>query len=839
MAKNSFQFDVTLGKNNYIPVGEVKQSDTMDFSIRVLENDVVKNLTGDTCTLYVSKKDGTILEQKEGINITEATNGTLTIKVKNQATACPGITFFELEFKGDDGVATSGTFLFTVNARVANGEAIQSKDEIHALEQVEKYVKEAKAELQKFKELQTAMLETNNSMNNNEALRVEAESLRVEAEKGRILAEEGREESFKNFEGKINANTEELEAARTATTGENFDTLDERIDCEVDRLNKKIEVSMLGQEDKESHIIENTVEGLTTDMIIKGRILQNIINNKTFTENSGQYNNLTNEYTFSQDWARGGRTTISKNNTVYTVILKVKSTSNLVLRLDYDIEVGNSSVATLICEESSAITHYKLIKKTFNTGSGYNNLTLTARGVGNGIVNVKDFMILEGDYTNKPIPEYFEGIKSFGQQEDKISILTTGANLLDKTKLLQQGTNNPSGYLINGERITFKATGGFYFKIKLEKGEVYYLSSIANNINNIRIYKDTTFSGSPTAQLGSNSTYTHNVETGFYYLRIWTDKIDSYVENMQFESKNKTPYQPYKEDKKDILLSQYGFDEGLRGLNTTVYDELNDMKNMAIKKIEKKIINNNDNIIFEGNLNSLYKYYLTIQNLKPSSIISDYPVTTNHNDWINATKKCILVSDRMSSKSDRVYIVSDLPLEEFKTSLNLNPISLYYELSEPIETHLNENINLKTFNERAYIGFENSISGTSSFKAPVDTTATIARLNRENRALEEENVKLKKGTYINTKDISITKEELQATQSAVDFLLFNNLNAVGTAMLYNGKKEGGGSMGAYLAMRIIKGKLKYDAVMKQYGEFKEDIDLILEAEGYGHLITQQ
>ena len=46
-------------------------------------------------------------------------------------------------------------------------------------------------------------------------------------------------------------------------------------------------------------------------------------------------------------------------------------------------------------------------------------------------------------------------------------------------------------------------------------------------------------------------------------------------------------------------------------------------------------------------------------------------------------------------------------------------------------------------------------------------------------------------------------------------------------------------MGAYLAMRIIKGKLKYEAVMKQYGEFKEDIDLILEAEGYGHLITQQ
>ncbi|NFH85090.1 hypothetical protein FDA28_17400, partial [Clostridium botulinum] len=39
-------------------------------------------------------------------------------------------------------------------------------------------------------------------------------------------------------------------------------------------------------------------------------------------------------------------------------------------------------------------------------------------------------MILEGDWTNKEIPQYFEGIKSVGEAEgNKISILTCGGNL--------------------------------------------------------------------------------------------------------------------------------------------------------------------------------------------------------------------------------------------------------------------------------------------------------------------------------------------------------------------------------------------------------------------------
>ncbi|MGM0971696.1 MAG: hypothetical protein ACQEW2_02430 [Bacillota bacterium] len=45
-------------------------------------------------------------------------------------------------------------------------------------------------------------------------------------------------------------------------------------------------------------------------------------------------------------------------------------------------------------------------------------------------------------------------------------------------------------------------------------------------------------------------------------------------------------------------------------------------------------------------------------------------------------------------------------------------------------------------------------------------------------------------------------------------------------------------MAAYFAMRIEDGKLDYTAVVTKYPQFKEDIDLILVADGKQDLIVQ-
>lgn len=432
-----------------------------------------------------------------------------------------------------------------------------------------------------------------------ETERVEAENLRVTAEEERVAAEIKREEGFNKFEGKINANTEELKNARSATTGEEFNSLDERIDCEVDRLNKKIEVSMLQQESAESHVVESSIEGLTTDMIVKGK-------------------------------------------TMY--------------------------------------------KKT------------------------------DGTYTDT----WEEGVtlESFGGKEGKISILSHGKNLWNKelfvSKLLDINSWETSGAYRNNNQMIY-----------LEKGK--YIATIPDILVSPRLHpvlgikdKQGTSLGSilpggvynnegnDTPKLVPKRTTNFTISSdGYYYfngifLGGWTqenlNKYKSILESdFQIErSSLPTQYESYKCDKKDILLSQYRFDEGLRGVNS-ITDELNSIRNVAIKRIGKREYREGDELL--------------------ENIITD------------------------------------------KTNT-------YYVLEEPIETPLDENINAKTFGERAYVSFENALSGTSSFKAPVNTVATIARLNRENRALEEENKTLREDFESTT--LVLTDSDLELVKQNVD-----------------------------------------------------------------------
>ncbi len=437
-----------------------------------------------------------------------------------------------------------------------------------------------------------------------ETERVEAENLRVTAEEERVAAETKRDEKIKELENKIdnggnNSKNEEVIQARTATTGEVFNTLDERIDNEVDRLNKKIDVTMIQQEDKEIHTIDNSVEGLTTDIIVKGKIM--------YKKADG---------TYTDTWEEG--------------------------------------------------------------------------------------CILE----------------SFGGEEGKISILSHGKNLWNKElfvpRLLDANSWDSSGAYRNNNQMIY-----------LEKGK--YTITCPDILVPPRLYPVLGIKDESRASLGDilpGGVYNNNdsdspklvpkrstnmtiTTDGYYYFNGifiggWTqenlNKYKSILESdFQIErSSLPTQYESYKEDKKDILLQSLGFDEGLRGIND-ISDELNSLRNVAIKRIGK-----------------------------------------------------------------REYREGDLLLDNVIT----DKVNTYYVLEEPIETPLDENINVKTFGERTYVSFENSISGTSSFKAPVNAAATISRLNRENRALEEENRSLRQDFESTT--LSLTDSDLELVKQNVD-----------------------------------------------------------------------
>ena len=60
----------------------------------------------------------------------------------------------------------------------------------------------------------------------------------------------------------------------------------------------------------------------------------------------------------------------------------------------------------------------------------------------------------------------------------------------------------------------------------------------------------------------------------------------------------------------------------------------------------------------------------------------------------------------------------------------------YYELLTPIESSLDQHIELPSYNDATYVSFENNIVGTSSFKLPVDISKIIKLIMEENKMLE-------------------------------------------------------------------------------------------------------
>ncbi|HII4494912.1 TPA: hypothetical protein ACY4SY_003083, partial [Clostridium perfringens] len=523
--------------------------------------------------------------------------------------------------------------------------------------------------------------------------RVEAESLRVTAEEERVAAEAKRDEKIKELESKVdnignNSSNEEIINARSATTGEVFNTLDERIDHEVDRLNKKIDVTMLQQEDKENHTIENSVEGLTTYMVIRGKTLVNLLKDKIdFISSSNSPHTGQKNLVFA-----------TRPNKPFTFIADIKYTGSLPTQL---FVRGNKTDSTFVefgsVEITSNLNGKIVCVCKQNIDKGCSSVLIGFRS-NNDNSTIKNAMILEGDWTNKPIPQYFEGVKTFGQKEGKISGLSIGKNIFTGFDM-QKFTNSNSQTKINSPHsITVGGQQATFYELQLPAKKDFILSfKHKGSYQLIRWYNtEGAMKGSDIGNKVKINTEDGYVKLGFFVGSPYASSESTYYDIQIEEGTNSTYFEPYKEDKKDILLSELGFDEGLRGING-VSDELNSIRNVAIKRIGK-----------------------------------------------------------------REYREGDLLLDNVIT----DKVNTYYVLEEPIETSFNENINVKIFSEKNYISFKNAISGTSSFKAPVNAAATISRLNRENRALEEENKNLRQDFESTT--LTLTDSDLELVKQNVD-----------------------------------------------------------------------
>ena len=126
-----------------------------------------------------------------------------------------------------------------------------------------------------------------------------------------------------------------------------------------------------------------------------------------------------------------------KDKTTYTIVCNViKNTSSGNVAL-HNAEKTTCMFKTHMHIKPSDVGILKFVQTADYSGLDMSRKDLVvlrtqSSGVASGEIEITDIMILEGDYTNKPIPQYFEGLKSIGEKEDgnhKISISSTGKNL--------------------------------------------------------------------------------------------------------------------------------------------------------------------------------------------------------------------------------------------------------------------------------------------------------------------------------------------------------------------------------------------------------------------------
>ena len=596
----------------------------------------------------------------------------------------------------------------------------------------------------------------------------------------------------------------------------------------------------------ESFKVENSFYGKSKDLSIKGKTLQNIIKMGDFSlREIGSLDGAT----FKINRSSSSQVTaislakkflpLLKSNTVYTVMAKIENNT-----LNGEFALIHSYQNTMFTKTSVMIPRgfNGVVSKKFTT---IDDVSLGDRIEINfqlvtGTVDIKNLIILEGDYTDTYIDGYFEGISSIGDYEynylDESQIvpgyiggadgITLNLNADDGTRIAIIPCESNAIYTITKEFVTdrfligtttekpingMKVTrlsqnnGKSSITIKTPVDAKYLLAYLTSNIKtssygrtsinkgtcktwsephkhkvsilssgknlfNVTFEKGMAINSNdgttynqpnrdlsdfqkvpPNTQLilsggvfagkclfNKNKEFIKGVPTNnftttsdTYYIRISVDNTQSYNTQLE-EGSIATSYEPYKCDKKDILLNELGFDEGLRGFDSTICDELNDIKNVAIKRIEKIVINDiNISEIQDRpnaqNTNWFQTDYISNTTIKTGGLNINNKLigVTEGQAWADSNDfECLSITGTSSGARIKGRVNKGVTSEQLKE--RLKGLIVYYELAEPVETPLNKDINFDTLDDITYVSLENSIKNELSCQCQVSLASSKA-----------------------------------------------------------------------------------------------------------------
>lgn len=583
-----------------------------------------------------------------------------------------------------------------------------------------------------------------NARQQEEIKRSQSEALRVEAEEEREISYEEIKNDNSTFKEEINTivnnykeETDNVIDEYKTDIDETMSELDEkfgnakvdyfgeehldvvdRLNSDFDNVHQRINDSSYLEYSGSNITADNTYYGLTKDLSIKGRTLQNLL--KTKPENT-----ILNSSTHSGYM----QTTFELSKKVYSFIFDVTSFDGA--GAWYFIRGTGSNTPFVEYSRTHVTSIGKYILKVDLSEKDCYQILCGFSGEGSG--SLENVILLEGDYTNTPIEEllYGEGIYSVGENEVTedgkypVKVRSCGKNLAKNRKVMDMQhstgryvTNDNGGYT-NPTSIEYLPKGTYVLSL-----ENYNVANFVDT--HIYIWKtDLSIKNCRKVEI-SKAFEILGGEVGvtWYGAVAENENIDKLI-NMRVQIEEgtvATEFEPYQESIQEFQLT-----EPLRSLPNGVADEiLEDGK--LIRRVGKLILNGTENWTgFKNHFEDFDEFSGNIGNykiLQSNSIVNNFPQTNNH---------------RIVTAGNTTYI--RLPkgnvnnLNECKQWLSQNPTIVYYELAEPVVTKHNKSPNLKTFDGITHITSDNYLLPTISCKVPSNVQAVVTSLMKENKRL--------------------------------------------------------------------------------------------------------
>lgn len=687
MSKRNIEFDLDFEQEDILPKFSIKQFDNALISISTFLRGEPLNPAGNTCKLYVSTGNDVFLQES---NIRTLEN-LVEIDLDKNVISLDGKAFGELELKDDNGTFTSATFIFNIDNKVGEGSTLPNG--------VEGFIAKHERLIREFKEEINPKIDTINNSISDINIKDSEQDSKLYAVESKNTEQDVR---LKDIEYKNKVQD-------TYISGLFNENDDKRLTLEGEGNNLKLEGSK---------------EGLVTVDKVVGNTLVNLFGGKISDLYGSGYREEEDGYITIYQKVYGDcihlKTDMYKPSTTYTLIVDVKSNTLPVESMVYVDRrtYVKSTDGQPIGAGKTGIFKFKFMTiEDFSTTIdnkrwGFYFTFAQADVETKGDITLK-FTLLEGDYTNKPIPsEYFEGMKSTFEEckvmqeminsgeeleknlgKYKVEVKVKGKNLFDFDTYTMENVLNSNVTVDSIDKaITMQRTNsGKYeyveFDVNLQANTPYVLSynidTLVNNSKPLRRFEFVYSDGTTKAVLhGTTSFEKINEQKRIKKIRVCMEVIGSdkvILSKIQIEGDTQTSYEPYYERTQTVYLNSppHKGDEIVCKEDGLYH----------YHKMSKVILDGGEN--WTKSDVSFYKEQHDMKRqldyTKSGTLCDKLPVLTYH---VNALSSKGIAGYGLSGdymNQNWLYINNGVSrtLEEFKSWLQDNPITVVYELVEP------------------------------------------------------------------------------------------------------------------------------------------------------------